>query len=65
MFIQHMANLALWAFSVALYEMEAILFDCVPEEQGVPSFIQHKPRFWKLFCVFHEALNASGMHILV
>lgn len=56
-------KLALWMFSVALYEVEAGLFDCVPEGQGVPSFIQQKPRFWKLFCAFHKALNASGMHI--
>lgn len=51
-------ELALWMFSVVLYEMEAGLFDCVPEGQGVPSFIQHKPRFRKLFCAFRKALNA-------
>lgn len=62
-FIQYITTLALWIFSVSLYEMEASLFDCVPEGQGVPSFTQHKPRFWKLFCAFHEALSASGMHI--
>lgn len=62
-YIQYMTKLALWIFSAALYEMDAILFDCVPEGQGIPSFIQHKPRFWKLFCAFLEALNASGMHI--
>lgn len=62
-FIQYMTKLALWIFSVVLYEMEASLFDGMPEGQGVPSSIEHKPRFWKLFCAFHEALNASGMHI--
>lgn len=56
-------ELALWMFSVVLYEIEAGLFDCVPEGQEVPSFIQHKPRFRKLFCAFHKALDAPGMHI--
>lgn len=49
--------------SVLLCRRWKLASDCVPKRQGVPSFIQHKPRFWKLFCAFHEALNASGMHI--